>query len=554
MSLREIAGPFVVAPSSGASTRDRLRPTGAEAVVLAELGEFLGGLYRADYATRAREGRIDTEARAESRRDRKRSLTAVSSSRWAGAITRKVEDQYALGMRGLYDHRMSLRQAVSTLEARLAVEPGERVKTTRGAWVRGYRDKREWFAKSRRAAVLGYRLGEVQTRIDDARPPLVHGGRRLWRNRNNLAQAGLTEAQWRQRCETSRWFFTADGETGKRYGNETIRVAPDGRVTIKIPTALVAKYGSHLTLTAPLNMNTYRAGEWLDRINDNRAVGYSITVDPARGRWYIQAAWSYPVVEQPSLTVLQGQPTLGVDLNDQFLTAWVIDPSGNPVGGHHTIPVATDGLPATTRDGHVRHAVTRLIRLAHQAGCASITIENLGFDRARSSGRETMGRGHRGKRFRRRVAGLPTGGFRQRLAGMTSEHAITVIAVDPAYTSRWAKQHWLPNVTHPAKTRKSSGPVTVHHAAAIVIGRRGKHQPARRNPAGLRTRQRTNPDPPVGSRRAPTARPRRVAPDRSPPHPNPTRATGREDHEHQSADPTPFGVKQDSLLPTTLER
>src|SRR6202453_1678248 len=53
-------------------------------------------------------------------------LTAVSSSRWAGAITRAVEDQYQLGMRGLAAHVRDLGAAVEVLAARCALCPGER--------------------------------------------------------------------------------------------------------------------------------------------------------------------------------------------------------------------------------------------------------------------------------------------------------------------------------------------------------------------------------------------------------------------------------------------
>ena len=46
------------------------------------------------------------------RAQRKQAVTAVASSRWAGAITRAVEDQYQLGMRALSAHVTDLRQAV----------------------------------------------------------------------------------------------------------------------------------------------------------------------------------------------------------------------------------------------------------------------------------------------------------------------------------------------------------------------------------------------------------------------------------------------------------
>ena len=47
-ALREIAGPFVVAPSAGVRVRTRLRVSGIDAAVSREVGEYLGSLASAD--------------------------------------------------------------------------------------------------------------------------------------------------------------------------------------------------------------------------------------------------------------------------------------------------------------------------------------------------------------------------------------------------------------------------------------------------------------------------------------------------------------------------
>ncbi|MFI6000181.1 hypothetical protein ACIA98_07140 [Streptomyces sp. NPDC051366] len=64
---------------------------------------------------------------------------------------------------------------------------------------------------------------------------VVRGGARLLQARHHLAEAGLSEEQWRGRRQAARSFISADGASGKRFGNETIRVAPDGEVSIKLP-------------------------------------------------------------------------------------------------------------------------------------------------------------------------------------------------------------------------------------------------------------------------------------------------------------------------------
>ena len=126
----------------------------------------------------------------------------MSSSRWAGAITRAVEDQYQLGMRGLGAQVADLRAAVQVLEQRCALRSGElaplegtgphgRSRRRR----RGYRSAAERFTKTRRLAVLRRRLAVAEEALAAARPSITVGGKRLWRNRNHLDATDLTEQQ-----------------------------------------------------------------------------------------------------------------------------------------------------------------------------------------------------------------------------------------------------------------------------------------------------------------------------------------------------------------------
>jgi hypothetical protein len=115
-------------------------------------------------------------------------------------------------------------------------------------------------------------------------------------------------------------------------------------------------------------------------------------------------------------------------------------------------------------DGRVRAAITALLDLSTQQNCSAVVVENLDFADARATGRDTMGRGARGKRFRRTVAGIPTARFRCRLTSMAARRGIAVIGVDAAYTSRWGAQHWAKPLQE-----QTSDPVTRHHAAAAAM-------------------------------------------------------------------------------------
>ena len=209
-SLRPVAAPFVAAAPGGARVRARLRLSAEDEAVLRKAGTHLGWLAGKDLAARCAEGRLDAGGRARSRAIRKRALTAESSSRWAGAITRTSEDQVRLAGQNLHAHRASLQARIRRIQARLAVPAGSKSGRTRG-----YATAAERHAKTVRLQVLTARLGRVERQLDSGAVSVVRGGKSLLRLRNNLAAAGLTEDQWHSQWESARLFLTADGEAAR---------------------------------------------------------------------------------------------------------------------------------------------------------------------------------------------------------------------------------------------------------------------------------------------------------------------------------------------------
>jgi hypothetical protein len=178
----------------------------------------------------------------------------------------------------------------------------------------------------------------------------------------------------------------------------------------------------------------YRGADWTDRVTGGGAVAYTFFRRLGRGGWYLTASWATPV-ESTTGPVKLGV-VAGVDLNDGSLAVRQLDESGNPVGAPGRIVFEIAG-GTKRRDAQVRHAVSKLIRWCTKRGVDAIAIEDLDFADARSTGRETMGRGKRGKAFRGTISGIPTAVFRGRLAGMVANTGLRLIAVNPAYTSAW---------------------------------------------------------------------------------------------------------------------
>jgi hypothetical protein len=182
--LRAIVAPFVVAAPSGARVRTRLRVSVQDAAVLEAVGRHLGSLAGRDLAARCAEGRLDAKGRAVSRRERKRALTAESSSRWAGAITRTSENQWRLADQGLRDQAVSLRARVRKIESRLAAAPAG----SRAGRVRGYATQAERWQKQQRLQILKMQLSETERRLAEGRVSVCRGGSRLARARHRLGK------------------------------------------------------------------------------------------------------------------------------------------------------------------------------------------------------------------------------------------------------------------------------------------------------------------------------------------------------------------------------
>src|ERR1035437_6084328 len=291
----------------------------------------------------------------------------------------------------------------------------------------------EHVKRDRGRALGGHQAGELAAAGDDHQA--------AWAGRQQRALSGTPSpcafspckpgwpgwtGSWRRQRESARLFLTTDGEKDKAQGNETIRWHPgEGWLELKLPAPLARlAYRPHgrYRLCCPVEFS-YRGGEVAAQAASG-AVRYDISQDPASGRWYLDASWKTAPAPAPSLEELRRHPVVAVDVNTGHLAVAVVAADGNALGTLASIGLALAGLPAATRDGRLRAAITSIIATARQHGARAIVIEDLDFAEARAEGRERAGsrpsRGRRGRAFRRLVAGIPTGKLRDRLVQMAA--------------------------------------------------------------------------------------------------------------------------------------
>ena len=256
--MRRIGDPVVAAAPAGVRIRTRIHVTEGEAAALTAIGAFLGSLYRTSWRTgRAWAGWIVSRMR------RGGGSVSVRSPRrrragGRGRSPARSKTNTSWGCAALAAHVADLRplwgcwRAVRAAPRRAGPTDAERSGAAPSRRRRGYRSAAERFAKTRRLAVLRARLAAAEEAVAAGRPSMVVGGKRLWRTRNHLDAAQITEQQWRDRWDAARMFVTADGEIGKAGGNETIRVDEAGHLRIKTPAALAGQFGSHVLIEAPV--------------------------------------------------------------------------------------------------------------------------------------------------------------------------------------------------------------------------------------------------------------------------------------------------------------
>jgi IS605 OrfB family transposase len=453
-----------------------LRLTGWERELLATIGVQLSGARAADLAA---------AQRREPANDRVKALVARFGihSRYAGSICVDNDAAVRAAKEQLWQHQRQLQAAIQRLETRTALRSKAAVcgcrKRRCGRCGGGYATENERVMKRRRLDVLRAELADVQRRRAESRFSVCLGGKRLAGTRHHLEQAGLTQAQWRQAWRGRRAWFGCVGNAGALGGNPCLSLRQDDParpglwfLTVSVPAPVRARFGCgpRVRLTHPVPLH-HRRDELEERLHARRAVRLDIdlTTDrKGREKVMLRIAWIRP--SQPALSLSQARAggLVGVDLNADHLAAARLDEGGNPVGQPVRIPLELDGLPASTRDARLREAITALLRFAQSTGARAVAVEELGFTEETS--REKHGRN---KPFRRLLSGFPTLSFRTRLAAMAATAGLTVIAVDPRYTSRIGGRDWQRILAGgPTATPATQTSVTRHEGAAVAIGRR----------------------------------------------------------------------------------
>lgn len=285
--------------------------------------------------------------------------------------------------------------------------------------------------KKRRNAVAQHKAETAIARVSkelEGVPRWCFGGRRL------LRRGRLRE--WRRRRDSEALFC---GEYGKTAGNEVAQWSANGTLKLRLPNTSAQKY----LMLHDVRFSRDQRPVIQSAVDARRPVTWRVKL-LRRGKVELCVTLEEP---EPPAVSDAGAGAVGVDLNRGHLAVVKVSPDGRPVGAAHVALGA--GSDA------VWQAAKAAVAWAAEVVCP-IVLENLDFRRKKAWLRSY------GKRFAEVLSLFRSRQVRDAVERQARRAGVEVRYVNPAWTTR------LGNLKYRRRCRLGK-----HHAAALVIGRRG---------------------------------------------------------------------------------
>ena len=336
--------------------------------------------------------------------------------------------------------------------------------------------------KNRRLAMLKAQLASLKDDVAVGRIRLCFGGRKLFKAQHHLAENGFVTAKptngtaddstdaaghaawldaWRS-ARAGQIFLV--GSSDERGGNQSATLMPDSDGTswlrVRLPPALAAEFGDNVFL----HLKAFRRGGGAveSAVAHNETVSWRLTRRSVRRGTILVAQASLERIEAPRQPLFgprgYGCGAIGLDLNADHVALTRLDRFGNPVETR-TVRFDRHGdLKDRSRhqvNATLGDAVAEIVSWALKAELP-LVAEKLDFTGKKRELRE------RGPRYARMLSSFVYARFFKTLENACSDRGATLRRVNPAWTS----------VIGRIKFASGYG-LTVHHAAACAIGRRG---------------------------------------------------------------------------------
>ena len=322
-----------------------------------------------------------------------------------------------------------------------------------------YRSKKKsLFYKKQRLQKLKDRYRQLELDVKNCHFKLGFGGRKNFGNQHRLEENGFKSHEG--------WYIDFVGKRDgnifylgskdESCGNQMFHLEPsdNGAYTIRI-----RKDGKYVADNKYV-FGTCRFSYMDDEIrnivtNGEKAISYRVKIHGIKV--YLQAIFTFDTEKMPIVTSnIYG--CVGLDFNDGHIELSETDSKGNLVN-IKTYPLKFHGTGGKA-ENEMRTVISEIGKYAVSVG-KDIVKEDLSFVKKKS--KVNRAKSKRGKDYNRMIHTLDYTRYEDALKNMTARYGIGLIEVNPAYTSKIAKQKYC-----------MQKKISVHSGAAYVIARRGQ--------------------------------------------------------------------------------
>ena len=329
--------------------------------------------------------------------------------------------------------------------------------------VKNYRRLRQFIhQKKRKLHRMQVKLENLQRDIENDVVRLCFGSKSLFHKQFNLQENELTFEAWKKEWQEKRAAqCTFIGSKDETYGNQSCTYDTDYNLRIRVSAKDEPKYGKYIVLP---NIHFQYGQEQIDQAKiltvgytkgkgDKKNYYKALTCRFVRknDQWYLYISVD---VEEPEIQTIQGNGSIGVDFNVNFLAVSEVDRHGNYLHSFN-VPFKSYRVSSEQAKQSLSEALKVVTKYALEKQ-KPIVREELDFKKKKLQLKQLS------KKQAKMLSGLGYAMYKEMLDDKCRKLGVAVQTVNPAYTSQMGHHKYM----------KKYG-LNSHESAAMVIARRG---------------------------------------------------------------------------------
>lgn len=196
--------------------------------------------------------------------------------------------------------------------------------------------------------------------------------------------------------------------------------------------------------------------KFIEALKTKNSTPLTYSIIRKNSRYYLHCTFEYRIENKDLFLTRKNYGTIGIDFNKGFLTVSEIDRNGNLV--------KTDILKYRFGKGNktksdLENCILKILKRALEIG-KNVCFEDLNFKDTKS--KTTKAKTDKGKKYNNMLHTLAYSLYDKLIINMAFRNKIGIIKVNPAWTSRIAKNKFCDRMK-----------LNIHSGAAFVIARRG---------------------------------------------------------------------------------